>query len=76
MSIYIAVGVVQVKRFDHEGFYQLQKKTLVVETFYWNRTYSYVNAHQRFINMFMLSFLITVLCTLLHIVLLHIPSRR
>ena len=68
MSIHIAVGLVQVKRFDH--------KTLVVETFYRNRTYSYVNAQQCFINMFMLISLITVLCTLLHIVLLYIPCRH
>ena len=31
-------------------------KTLVVETFYWNQTYSYVNAHQRSIHQVMMAF--------------------
>ena len=57
MSIHAAVGLVPVRRFDHEGLHQVQKqflqlmKTLVIETSYWNQTYSYVNAHQRSINL-------------------------
>ena len=43
MSIHVAVGLVPVKHFDHKGLHQLQN--------YWNQTYSYVNAHQRSINL-------------------------
>ena len=32
-------------------------KTLMVETFYWNLTYSYMNAHQRSINQIVWSLL-------------------
>ena len=38
MSIHVTVGPVQVKLLDHEGLHQLQN-------------YSYVNAHQRSINL-------------------------
>ena len=52
MSIHIAKRKVQVKRFDHEGLHQLQKKTgYVVEMFYLNFPFSYVNAHQCLINL-------------------------
>ena len=42
MSIHVTVGPVQVKLLDHEGLHQLQNL---------NQTYSYVNAHQRSINL-------------------------
>ena len=42
MSIHVAVGLVPVNRFDHE--------VVMVETFYWNRTYDYGNDHQRSIK--------------------------
>ena len=39
MSIHVAKKESQVKRFDHEGLHQLQN------------LFSYVNAHQRLINL-------------------------
>ena len=52
MSIHVAVSLVPVKRFDHEGLRQSQSCFVTDEdTFYWNQTYSYVNAHQRSINL-------------------------
>ena len=49
MSIHVAVGLVPVKRFDHEGLHQLQN--CFAPVFYWNQTYSYMNTHQSSINL-------------------------